>query len=164
MCRNPSAKMRIWQKTDICHNARTGLIKGHFREVRRYEKSLHCLHIAGVAGSIPAFLPLAFPTPTPRLCKGLSNKSFHATCYAILENSKLRSSAKGGPAQGGPSRPPQPRCFFVPELAGSPRRRRVALNRIFALQTPPHPDTPAFLSHALGCPIQGHLISLITGP
>ena len=86
--------MRIWQKTDICHHARTRLIKGHFREVRRYEKSLHCLHIAEVAGSIPPFLPSAFPTPTPRLSKSLSNESFHATCYAILENSKLKVAQK----------------------------------------------------------------------
>src|SRR5919202_706017 len=130
--------MRIWQKTDICHNARTRLIKGHFREFRRYEKSLHCLHMAEVAGSIPPFLPSAFPTPAPRLSTSLSNKSFHATCYAILENSKFKSSAKGGPAQGGPSRPPQPRCF----CPGARRRsaRREVLNRIFALHTPPHPD------------------------
>ena len=155
--------MRIWQKTDICHHARTRLIKGHFREVRRYEKSLHCLHIAEVAGSIPPFLPSAFPTPTPRLSKSLSNESFHATCYAILENSKLKVAQKEGPPCAGPPGLHN-LAAFVPELAGGPRRRREVLNRIFALHTPPHPDTPTFLSHALIRPIQAHLISLITGP
>src|SRR5919202_6216095 len=62
--------------------------------------------------------------------------TLHATLFS--RTASLKAAQKEGPPCAGPPGLHN-LAAFVPELAGGPRRRE-ALNRIFALHTPPHPD------------------------